>query len=78
MEGRLANYKTEQAVFVVPGNETLNSLLHEVSQTSQRAPTAIQQLYNAVVANNFQITSTSSASSNVLNAKFYNVIVRFI
>uniref|UniRef100_A0A914CII5 BOS complex subunit NCLN n=1 Tax=Acrobeloides nanus TaxID=290746 RepID=A0A914CII5_9BILA len=67
---------TEEAVFVVPGKETLNSLLHEVSQTSQRAPTAVQQLYNAVIANNFQITSSSSASTNVLTAKYYNVIAR--
>lgn len=75
METRLAGFKTDQAVFVVPGNETLNVLLHEVSQTSQKAPTAVQQLYNAIVANNFQITSTSSASTNTVNLKHYNVIV---
>ncbi|KAH7728703.1 nicalin [Aphelenchoides avenae] len=76
LEQSFTGFRTEQSVYFVPENDVLRDLLREVASTSGKAPTAVQQLYAAVAANNFQIASASTATTNTVTHRHYNVIGR--
>uniref|UniRef100_A0A1I8BLB4 BOS complex subunit NCLN n=1 Tax=Meloidogyne hapla TaxID=6305 RepID=A0A1I8BLB4_MELHA len=76
IEQKFASLRTELAVFFAPDSSELQSLLSTISTNSGRSPTAFQQLINSVIADNYQITSQSSAATNIANSKVYNVIAQ--
>jgi hypothetical protein len=63
------------AVYFAPDSPSLQALLKSVALSAGRAKTAVQQLLNTMVADNFQIGSASSATSNLATAKVHNVVV---
>ncbi|KAF7634909.1 Peptidase_M28 domain-containing protein [Meloidogyne graminicola] len=77
IEQKFVSLRTELAVYFAPNSTELVSLLSSVSTNSIHLPstTAFQQLINSIMADNYQITSTNSATTNLLtNSKIYNII----
>jgi hypothetical protein len=75
-EEKFSKFRTEQAVYFIAESDVLRELLHDIAAVSSKAPTAFQQLYAAVAANNFQIMSTSAATTNTVTQKHFNIIAR--
>uniref|UniRef100_A0A914HV22 BOS complex subunit NCLN n=1 Tax=Globodera rostochiensis TaxID=31243 RepID=A0A914HV22_GLORO len=62
------------AVYFAEDSPILRTLLESVESSSGRAPTAVQQLLSAMVSDNFLISSSNGATSNVASNKIFNVI----
>ena len=75
MEQKFASLKTDLAIYFAHISAQLKYLLKNVALTSTNTPSALQQLYNSVAADNFQITSTNTATSNIASTKMYNIVV---
>uniref|UniRef100_A0A915PEJ6 BOS complex subunit NCLN n=1 Tax=Setaria digitata TaxID=48799 RepID=A0A915PEJ6_9BILA len=74
LEKSLLNLNTDTAVYVVQQQPELQALVTEVTAFSKRSPTAVQQLLNAISANTFQFSSSTSISNNIVVPKSANVI----
>ena len=76
VEQKFGQLRTELAVYFAPDSPSLQALLKSVALSAGRAKTAVQQLLNTMVADNFQIGSASSATSNLATAKVHNVVAQ--
>ncbi|KAL3123819.1 hypothetical protein niasHT_010032 [Heterodera trifolii] len=74
IEQRFASLHTELAVYFAEDSPLLRVLLKSVQSAPGNAPTALQQFWSALMADNFQIASSNGASSNVASNKVFNVI----
>ncbi|KAI3420399.1 hypothetical protein GPALN_003698 [Globodera pallida] len=74
VERKFATFHTEMAVYFAEDSPILRTLLESVESSSGRAPTAVQQLLSAMVSDNFQISSSNGATTNVASNKIFNVI----
>ncbi|KAE9547730.1 hypothetical protein FO519_009057 [Halicephalobus sp. NKZ332] len=74
IESQLSTFDTDQAVYFVEDCQEIRLVLIQVAESGGKAPTATKQLMNALVSNNYVLTSTVTANPPVLNVKQFNVI----
>jgi hypothetical protein len=77
LEEQFASLNTNLAVYFAISNEDTENLVSSIG--TSRSPTALQQMINVFAQNAFQISSSSSASTNALtNPQFINIIVSIV
>lgn len=77
MEKKFANFHTKQAIYFAPNSDTLERLVQSVSVFTKKASSAFKELYDTIVTDNFQISSSNTATSNTVTSKHFNVVVSF-
>jgi hypothetical protein len=74
VEKQLENFKTDQAVYIIPDSEEVQYVLGQLTQTSEKQLSAIRQLYNLLFSNNYVLSSTLSSNPSQITPKQFNVI----
>uniref|UniRef100_A0A914YAW3 BOS complex subunit NCLN n=1 Tax=Panagrolaimus superbus TaxID=310955 RepID=A0A914YAW3_9BILA len=74
VEKQLENFKTDQAVYIVPDSEEIQYVLGQLTQTTEKAVSVTRQLYNLIFSNNYVLSSSLSNNPAQITPKQFNVI----